>query len=134
HQVLAALGCLPHALERLARRRGVALLLDAPDAVRLAGLDLERDAQQVRGPLLGDLVAVHAHHRLLAALDLLLVDVGGVGDLLLRIAGLDRAYHAAELVDAVDVATRLALHAVRERLDRPAPPKRVDDVRHPALL
>src|SRR5205814_1712581 len=114
-----------HALQGRAGRGPVPLALHAPDAVGLPLLDLERDAQEVGRPLLGHLVAVHAHHGLLAAVDLLLVGVGGVGDLALRVAGIDRLHHAAEAVDAVDVLPSIALHAVRQRLDRPAPAERV---------
>ena len=75
---------------------GVPLALHSPHAVGLPGLDLERDAQQVRRALLGHLVAVHADHRLLRRVDLLLVEVGRLGDLLLRVAELDRPHHAAQ--------------------------------------
>src|SRR5262249_30771277 len=120
HQVLARAGGVAHPGERLAGGGRVALPLHPPHPVGLPRLDLERHTQQLRRALLGHLVAVHAHHGLLAPIDLALVHPGGLRDLLLRIADLDGADHAAELVDAVDVGTRLPLHAVGEGLDRPA--------------
>src|SRR5262245_42845133 len=134
HQVLARARRVAHPSQRLARSGGVALALHAPHPIRLPRLHLERHAPQLGGSLLGDLVAVHAHHRLLAAVDLPLVDPGGLRDLLLRVADLDGADHPAELIDAVDVGAGLALHAVGERLDRPAAAERVDDVGDAALL
>jgi len=53
----------------------------------------------------------------LLPLDLELELVGGVLDLALRVALLDRAHHAAELSDSGEVLLRVALDAVGERLD-----------------
>src|SRR5207245_3659289 len=134
HPVLALLGGGAHALQRLARPGPLPLALHAPHAVGLPLLHLERHAQEVRRALLGHFVAVHAHHGLLAPVDLLLVGVGRVGDLALGVAGLDRLHHAAEAVDPADVLASFAFDSVSERFDRPAAAERVDDVRDPALL
>src|SRR5262249_61758318 len=114
---------LPPAPRRLPGGRPAPPALPAPHPLRLPRLDLERHAQQLRRTLLGHLVAVDADDGLLAALELLLVHVRGFRDLLLRIPELDRLDHPAELVDALDVGARFALHPVRQRLDRPPAPQ-----------
>src|SRR5262249_29744918 len=123
-----------HAREGGPRLGAISLVLHAPDAVDLPALDLERYAQELGRPLLGDLVAVHAHHGLLVPLELLLVVVGGLGDLALRVARLDGAHHTPELVDPLEVSARLSLEAVGKGLDRPAAAERIDRVRDAALL
>src|SRR5215468_9287536 len=100
HEVLARAHRLAHPAERLAGGGGVALALHPSHPVGLVRLDLERHAQELGWMLLGHLVPVHPHHGLLATIDLSLVHPGGLRDLLLRIADLDGADHAAELVDA----------------------------------
>ena len=57
-------------------------------------------------------VAVHADDGPLAGLDLLLVAAGGVGDLLLEVAGADALDHAADLVDLLEDLLGLLLHPV----------------------
>ncbi len=57
--------------------------------------------------------------------------VGGLGDLALREALLDRRHHAAELVDLGEVRVGLALDLVGHRLDVVAAAERVDDARQP---
>ena len=71
-------------------------------------------------------VLVDADHDLVPAVVQELVAVGGVRDLLLRIAPVDGAHHAAELVDRPDIRHRLRFHLVGERLEEVRAAERID--------
>src|SRR5579884_3084957 len=120
------------ALERGKRRfyrGGVAALAHALHRARLAALDLHADLQQVgRLDFVRPLERVDADDHALARLDRALVAVRRVGDLALRVAGLDRLDHPAELRDVREVLLDLALHLVGERLDKVRAAERVDHV------
>ena len=68
------------------------------------------------------------------AFDRALVGVGGVHDLALREAGLDRLHHAAQLVDAAEVLEGAVDHALRHLLDELAAAERIDGVDDPRLV
>ena len=110
----------PTAASRTAARAafaasGVPLSAHARGALELATLRLRVDPQQLDAPGVVLLVAVDADDRALARLDLLLPLEGGLLDLVLHEAPLDRLDRAAELVDALDQLPRARLELVRQR-------------------
>src|SRR5439155_10167390 len=114
--------------------RHVPRRLEAPDPVDLLELDGFADLQVRDRARFRHHVLVDAHDHLLAAVVHQLVPVRRVGDLLLRIARVDRADHAAHRVDLPDVLERRLLHLVGQRLEEVRPAERVDRERDAGFL
>ena len=81
-----------------------------------------------------ELELVHPDHDPLLRVDLALIREGGVGDLPLGEAVLDRFDHPAELVDAVEVLIGSRLHLVGEPLDEVGAAERVGRVGDPGFV
>src|SRR5204862_6590780 len=103
HHVAAVAARVRQLLEPPLDAAHVARGLEAADALDLLGFHALVAAEAVDRLLLFHHVLVDAHRDLLAAVVHQLVAVGGVGDLLLREAVVDRPDHAAHGVDLVDV-------------------------------
>src|SRR5205823_9025666 len=79
-------------------------------------------------------ILVHADDDRLARLDGPLLRVGALRDGLLEEAVLDGARGTTHPLDLTDQRPRLALDPLGERLDIPAPPRRIDDLGHARLV
>src|SRR5581483_6732619 len=110
------------------RLAGVALRPDARGPLELSLLRGGIEPVQLDALRLGLGEAVDADDRALAALDLLLPLEGGLLDLVLHEALLDRLDRAPELVDALDQLPGACLELVGERLDEVRAAERVDRV------
>ena len=106
---------------------------DAPQALDLAGDLVLVDPLELDGPLLGLLETVHPDDGALPRLDRLLDAEGGLVDLVLEEAGLDRGDRAAHRVDPLQVLGGARLELVRERLDEVGAAERVGHVRDARL-
>src|SRR5436309_1741823 len=106
----------------------VPLTLDLAYSLDLTLLDCRIDLENVYRPLFGHDVFIDANNDLFFGVELLLVAVGRVGDLFLRVSEFDRADDPSELIDALNIGKGFLLHTVRQGLDRPAPPQRVNDI------
>src|SRR5260370_4909493 len=91
------------------------------------------DPEIVDRALLGHRVLVHADDDLLSPVLHDLRAVGGVGDLRLRVAAVDRAHDAAEGADLPAAVQRDRLHPFAQALKEVAPPERATRQRHGAL-
>src|SRR2546422_2703339 len=121
-------GSVANGVERPRSRVGVPLGPDPGRPLELASLRLRVDPMQLD---LLDLFfgeAVDADDRALAALDLLLPLEGGLLDLVLHEAPLDRLDGAAELVHALDQLPGASLELVRQRLDEVRAAERIGRV------
>src|SRR6185369_2378328 len=134
HQVAVLARRAAHGFDALGDFLRIAARLEGRDFLALLLLEAAVDAQDLERLAVFHRVAVDADGDVLVFVDRLLECVCGVGDLGLRIADLDRAHDAAEIVDAADVLLGLALHAVGERFDRIAAAERVDGVHDAAFL
>src|SRR6202011_1462421 len=96
HQVVRAFGCAAHVRQRGARACPVAPLAERARALDLLALDRRVDALDLHREAVLPLVElVPAAADLPAAFDLLLRAVGGLADLVLHPAALDRGDRAA---------------------------------------
>ena len=118
-----------HIREPALRGGGVALGAHPPCARELAALDLRIDALELdlAGLVLGE--RVHPDDHPLAGLDLARVPEGGLLDLVLHEALLDRGHGTPELLDPVDQLERTLLDLHRERLDEVRAAERVGRIR-----
>src|SRR5712691_5478101 len=105
-----------YATEFLPRLSLVAFALDLAHPLDLAPFDFLIDLQDFPWPLFRHEVFVDADDGFFTRVELLLIAVGSVGNLLLRIADLNRADDPPQLVDTVDVSKRILLHLVGQRL------------------
>src|SRR5690348_11772217 len=106
HQVVAALGRAAYGRERSGDLARAALGLHAGQTLALLAFDARIDAQGRDPSLLPALKAIDADDHALAVAHRALVLEGRARDLALRVAELDGAHHAAELVDSGDQLER----------------------------
>src|SRR5262245_20129079 len=126
HHVPATRAGIGQLLEPSLHPGRVATGLDPPDGLDLLRLDRLVQAQIVDGLLVGHGVFVDAHHYLLVPVVHELIAIGGVRDLLLRIARVDGADHAAHRIDALDVLERRRLHPVGHAFEVIRAAQRID--------
>src|SRR6266571_3822753 len=135
HRVgLLVLEALPQALERVLHLDIVTRLSDLCDPLDLAPLSLLIDPQSLDRLLLLNLVPVDTHNDPVSLLQLLLVTVGGVGDLALEESRLDSVQQPSGAFYLVKVLESLLLHLIREPFDIIGPAERINSVRHTRLL
>src|SRR5207248_8056468 len=126
HDVAAVATGVAQLLEPALDLAHVAGRLEAADPLDLLELDPLVDAQVIDRLLFRHHVLVHADRDLLAAILHELVAVGGVGDLLLRIARIDRPHDPAHGVDPLDVLAGARLDLVAQLLQAVGAAQRVD--------
>src|SRR5215207_8959252 len=112
HQVAIARGGLAQLRQGGLDRRSVAARAHALHAIGLLALDRGIDAVQLQLSALALGEVVDADHDPSARVVLLLERVGGVGDLALREAALDRLDHPAQLIDLAEVVIGLRLDLI----------------------
>src|SRR5688572_2091031 len=124
-------------LQRLKGRRhlgGIPLPPQPFQAVPLLPFGRLVDVERVQGLRLGRPEGVHPDDRARLTLHRLLVPVGALGDLPLRIAGLDCRHHPAHAVDDGELPPRFGLQVGRQALDAVRAAQRIDHVHEPGLV
>src|SRR6266540_1216917 len=134
HRVVVAFTRRAEAIQCAGVLLGVPKPADPAEPLELASERRFGDAQRLDLGLLVDGEIIDADDRALLVLDFPLVAVGGVRNLLLEEPFADRRDHAAEAGDAVEVAVRVLLELVRERLEEIRTAERIDGVRDAALV
>src|SRR6266581_5077721 len=135
HRVgLLVLERLPQTLERVLHLDIVTRLSDLCDPLDLAPLSLLIAPQSLDRLLLINLLPVDTHNDPVSLLQLLLVTVGGVGDLALEESRLDSVQQPSGAFYLVKVLERLLLHLIREPFDIVGPAERINSVRHASLF
>ena len=134
HGVLGALAGNAQAVEGLPDAAGVAGAAQLFQAGDLARVALRVHLEDGDGHRLAVGVGVDSDDLADALVDLLLVAIGGFGDLGLEEAFVDGGQHAAQLLDAAEVSVDLSLDAVRLGFDEEGAAQRVDGVGYARLF
>ena len=77
---------------------------------------------------------VDADNYLLLTLGAKLLNIGALADLPLEVAGLDRLYGPADVIDALQIGCCLLLESVGQRLQEVRAAGRIDHVCQPTLI
>ena len=135
HEVRVALRAFAHRVEGGLDSDVVAFFFHFAKFPDLVLTDARVDLEELAlGHVFVDVELVDADDDAVAGLYRLLVVVGGVLDVLLRIALFDCGHHSAEVVDFLDVGERAFFDFLREGFDRVASRERVDDVGDAGLV